>query len=133
MAAGGKNAGDSEQGKVAHVNDSQVRPKGIMTETEFMALSREVLDGIEEAFDASGIDLDLERKGDGILEVEFEGGSKLVINSQTPMRQIWVAARSGGFHFAQQGANWIDTRSGERLQTLLTRVTAEQSGATVLF
>lgn len=104
-----------------------------MTETEFMALSRQVLDRIEEAFDAADIDVDLERKGDGILEVEFEAGSKLVINSQTPMRQIWVAARSGGFHFAPQGKQWVDTRSGERLQALLARVTLEQSGAAVRF
>lgn len=104
-----------------------------MTETEFMAVSQKVIDGIEAAFDAAGIDVDLERKGDGILEIEFESGSKIVINSQTPMRQIWVAARSGGFHFAQHGAVWMDTRSGERLQALLARVTAEQSGQTVSF
>lgn len=104
-----------------------------MTETEFMAVSQKVIDGIEAAFDAAGIDVDLERKGDGILEIEFESGSKIVINSQTPMRQIWVAARSGGFHFAQHGAAWTDTRSGERLQTLLARITAEQSGQAVSF
>lgn len=104
-----------------------------MTETEFMAVSQQVIDSIEEAFDASGIDVDLERKGDGILEIEFENGSKIVINSQTPMRQIWVAAKSGGFHFARHGMAWTDTRSGEPLQALLTRVTAEQSGQTVGF
>ena len=104
-----------------------------MTETEFMAVSQQVIDSIEEAFDASGIDVDLERKGDGILEIEFENGSKIVINSQTPMRQIWVAAKSGGFHFALHGVAWTDTRSGEPLQALLTRVTAEQSGQTVGF
>ena len=104
-----------------------------MTETEFMAVSQQVIDSIEEAFDASGIDVDLERKGDGILEIEFENGSKIVINSQTPMRQIWVAAKSGGFHFALHGVVWTDTRSGEPLQALLTRVTSEQSGQTVGF
>ncbi len=118
---------------VRTINGDQVRSKRIMTETEFMEVSRQVIDGIEEAFDASGIDVDLERKGDGILEIEFASGSKVVINSQTPMRQIWVAARSGGFHFAQHGAAWTDTRSGEPLQALLTRVTAEQSGQTVRF
>jgi CyaY protein len=120
-------------GMVRTFNGNQVRSKRIMTETEFMAVSRKVIDGIEAAFDAAGIDVDLERKGDGILEIEFESGSKIVINSQTPMRQIWVAARSGGFHFAQHGTDWTDTRSGERLQTLLARVTAEQSGQAVSF
>ena len=118
---------------VRTINGNQVRSKRIMTETEFMAVSQQVIDSIEEAFDASGIDVDLERKGDGILEIEFENGSKIVINSQTPMRQIWVAAKSGGFHFALHGMAWTDTRSGEPLQALLTRVTAEQSGQTVGF
>lgn len=118
---------------VRTINGNQVRSKRIMTETEFMAVSQQVIDSIEEAFDASGIDVDLERKGDGILEIEFENGSKIVINSQTPMRQIWVAAKSGGFHFALHGMAWTDTRSGEPLQALLTRVTSEQSGQTVGF
>ena len=120
-------------GMVRTFNGNQVRSKRIMTETEFMEVSQKVIDGIEAAFDACGIDVDLGRKGDGILEIEFESGSKIVINSQTPMRQIWVAARSGGFHFAQHGTDWTDTRSGERLQTLLARVTAEQSGQAVNF
>ena len=120
-------------GIVRTFNGNQVRSKRIMTETEFMAVSHKVIDDIEAAFDAAGIDVDLERKGDGILEIEFESGSKIVINSQNPMRQIWVAARSGGFHFAQDGMGWTDTRSGERLQTLLARVTAEQSGQAVSF
>jgi CyaY protein len=120
-------------GMVRTFNGNQDRSKRIMTETEFMAVSQKVIDGIEAAFDTADIDVDLERKGDGILEIEFESGSKIVINSQTPMRQIWVAARSGGFHFAQHGTEWTDTRSGERLQTLLARVTAEQSGQAVSF
>ena len=120
-------------GMVRTFNGNQDRSKRIMTETEFMAVSQKVIDGIEAAFDTADIDVDLERKGDGILEIEFESGSKIVINSQTPMRQIWVAARSGGFHFAQHGADWTDTRSGERLQALLARVTAEQSGQAVSF
>jgi CyaY protein len=104
-----------------------------MTETEFVEISHRVIDSIEEAFDQADIDVDLDRKGDGLLEVEFENGTKIVINSQTPMRQIWVAARSGGFHFEQHQTDWIDTRSGERLPALLARVAAEQSGGSVKF
>jgi CyaY protein len=106
-----------------------------MTESEFLALSSALLARIEEVVesvgDAAGLDIDIERKGDGILELEFENGSKVIVNSQTPMRQIWVAARSGGFHFESKPDGWRDTRSGEALFDTLSRVLSEQSGVLV--
>jgi CyaY protein len=108
-----------------------------MTETEFLTLSAAVLTRIEEAIENAGesadIDIDIERKADGILELEFANGSKVVVNSQAPMRQIWVAARSGGFHFeAGPAGGWRDTRSGEDLFATLSRVVSEQSGTAVI-
>ena len=100
-----------------------------MTETEFATRSAGVIDHIEESLDTAGIDVDLERKGDGLLEIEFANGSKIVVNTQTPMRQIWVAAKSGGFHFAESAGQWLDTRSGEALMILLSRVASEQAGS----
>jgi len=102
-----------------------------MTETEFLTAAGAVLSRIEEAVEATGVDADIERKGDGILELEFDNGSKIVINSQTPMRQIWVAARSGGFHFESKDGAWRDTRSGEALFDTLSKVVSEQSGEAV--
>jgi CyaY protein len=102
-----------------------------MTETEFLAAAGALLARIEEAVEATGVDADIERKGDGILELEFENGSKIVINSQTPMRQIWVAARSGGFHFELKEGAWRDTRSGDALFDTLSKVISEQSGEPV--
>lgn len=100
-----------------------------MTETEFVTRSVGVIDHIEESLEVAGIDVDLERKGDGLLEIEFANGSKIVVNTQTPMRQIWVAAKSGGFHFAESAGQWLDTRSGEALMNLLSRVASEQAGS----
>jgi CyaY protein len=102
-----------------------------MTETEFLTRSSALLARIEEAVEATGVEADIERKGDGILELEFDNGSKIVINSQTPMRQIWVAAKSGGFHFECKEEAWLDTRSGEALFDTLSRVITEQSGERV--
>jgi len=102
-----------------------------MTETEFLTAAGALLARIEEAVEASGIDADIERKGDGILELEFDNGSKIVINSQTPMRQMWIAARSGGFHFEAREGGWRDTRSGEALFDTLSRVVGEQCGEAV--
>ena len=103
---------------------------GIMTESEFATISVDTIDRIEEAIDAAGIDADLDRKGDGLLEIDLPGG-RIVVNTQAPMRQIWVAAKSGGFHFTGDTGAWLDTRSGEPLMALLSRVVSQQVGSQV--
>ena len=65
---------------------------------------------------------------DGILEIECEDGSKLIVNRHVPNREIWVAARSGGFHFRASGGRWRDTRSGEELGAALTALLQAQAG-----
>ena len=86
-----------------------------------------VLAVIETAIDEGAPDIDSEISG-GILTLEFENHSKAIINRQTANREIWVAAKSGGFHFRFDGETWRDTRSEERLDALLSRVVFEQSG-----
>lgn len=95
-------------------------------ESEFAVQAARTLARIEAALEAAGFDV--ERQGDGILEVEFEDGSKMVINRHNVAREIWVAARSGGFHFRAEGEAWVDTRSGEDLLDKLSRLVAEQAG-----
>ncbi len=73
---------------------------------------------IDRALEASGLDLEFESTN-GILEIEFPRGTKVIINRQTTNREIWVAARWDGFHFRCQGDLWIDTRSGKSLLELL--------------
>jgi len=98
-----------------------------MTETEFNTLVDGMLLAIERALEASALDLEFETTN-GILEIEFPSSTKVIINRQTPNREIWVAARSGGFHFRRQGELWIDTRSGKSLLELLEDVVSQQSG-----
>lgn len=69
-----------------------------MNESEFIQLAEQTLIDIEEAIEDSGADIDYDTAGD-ILTLEFTNGSQVIINKQTPLSQIWVAARSGGFHF----------------------------------
>lgn len=98
-----------------------------MTETEFNALVDGVLLAIERSLESSGLELEFETTN-GILEIEFPNGTKVIINRQTPNREIWVAARSGGFHFRGRGDLWIDTRSGKSLLELLDDVVSQQAG-----
>ena len=98
-----------------------------MTETEFNLLVDATLLRIESALEASELDLDFETTN-GILEIEFENGSKVIVNRQAPNREIWVAARSGGFHFRRAGQEWVDTRGGKSLFGLIEEVVSQQAG-----
>lgn len=99
-----------------------------MEESAFNALADAELLRIEAALEACGGDLDIENKPGGIIEVEFANGSKVIINRHTAAREIWVAAKSGGFHFRPEDDAWIAPRDGIELYALLSRVVSEQAG-----
>ena len=104
----------------------------MMNETEFESLAGRALARIEAAIEESGLDADVELKEGGVLEIEFADGSKIVINRHAAARQIWVAARSGGFHFRWDGSAWRDTREATELFAALSKLVSEQSGKPVL-
>ncbi len=99
-----------------------------MDESEFNVLADAELMRIEAALESSGAEIDIEPKPGGVLEVEFENGSKIIINRHSAAREIWVAARSGGFHFKPSEGGWIATRDGAELYGLLARLVSEQAG-----
>lgn len=102
-----------------------------MNESDFHRAVDAVLAQVEGAVEAvDALEVDLES---GILTVTCPDGSRVIVNRQTPNREIWVAARSGGFHFSQREGAWRDTRSGEELFASLARVIEAQSGARVAF
>jgi CyaY protein len=103
-----------------------------MDETQFDALATQALQRIEQALDDSGIDADFELKEGGVLELEFGNGSKIIVNRHGAAREIWVAARSGGFHFRWDGAAWRDTRNGAELFSALSKLVSAQSGTGVI-
>lgn len=102
-----------------------------MNESDFHRAVDAVLAQVESAVEAiDGLEVDLEA---GILTVTCPDRSRVIVNRQTPNREIWVAARSGGFHFSQREGAWRDTRSGEELFASLARLIEAQSGARVAF
>jgi CyaY protein len=105
-----------------------------MNETEFIAVADRALAAIGEALDvalaSSDADVDWSLN-DGILEIECEDGSKLIVNRHVPNREIWVAARSGGHHFRIDGGRWRDTRGGAELGAEIARLLKEQAGLTL--
>lgn len=104
-----------------------------MNESDFDQLAEDTMVAIEEAIDDSGADIDYDTAG-GILTLEFSNGSQIIINKQAPLTQIWVAARSGGFHFDYDTDDecWRLQGGGEDLFSCLGRYCSEQAGEEVI-
>jgi len=106
-----------------------------MDEREFMAAADIELARIESALEAASMrgvaDFDFETKSGGVIEIEFENGSKIILNRHGAAREIWLAAKSGGYHFRPVGEKWLGTRDGEELRAALSRTVSEQAGTKV--
>lgn len=107
----------------------------MMSETEFLDLADSTLSTIEAAMDRLNdedvIDVECKRSGN-VLEIEFiDNGSKIIVNSQAPLQEMWVAAKSGGFHYKRADDQWINTRDGSELFAALSTLASEQGGTTV--
>ena len=89
------------------------------------------LAAIERAIDVADIDIEASRAGN-VLTLELGDGSKVIINSQGPMQQVWVAGKSGAFHYARNGDRWLDTRDGSELFAALSRLISAQGGKAVV-
>ena len=106
-----------------------------MSEKEFLDLAESTLNAIEQAMDRLNdedvIDVECKRSGN-VLEIEFiDNGSKIIVNSQAPMKELWVAAKSGGFHYRYQDGVWTNTRDGSELFAALSSLSSAQGGASV--
>ena len=103
----------------------------MLSDTEFERLTAQALQRIEAALEASGIDADFELREGGVLEIEFADASKIIVNRHGTAREIWVAARAGGFHFRWDGAAWRDTRNASELFAALSELISAQLGRRV--
>jgi CyaY protein len=104
------------------------------SESEFSARAVAVLAAIGAALDTAGdagdVDLDW-ALNDGVLTIDCGRDGKLIVNRHVPNREIWVAAKSGGFHFRAAGGAWRDSRGGEELGAALMRLLRDQASTTV--
>lgn len=106
----------------------------LMDEREFNDRAEAMLARVEQALETCAVDLDFEIRQDGVIEVEFDNGSKIIVNRHTAAREIWVAAKSGGYHFKLDDAvsgRWLGTRDSVELLEALSRCISEQAGVAV--
>jgi CyaY protein len=104
-----------------------------MNESEFQEIADQTIEDIQEAIDNSDADIDYDEIG-GVLTLEFENGSKIIFSKQGAMSQLWMAARSGGYHFDydEDSRQWLrDSVDREELYAMLSRLSSEQAGEEV--
>jgi len=107
-----------------------------MTDLEYLDRAEAALAAIERCCDtlndATDADIDNQRVG-GMITITFPNGSQLIVNLQKPLQEIWLAARSGGYHYRHDGQHWRDTKSGDELFAILSREASAQSGQSLRF
>lgn len=107
-----------------------------LPDADYQRLAQGVLASVEATVDQwlqdDRIDIDPQRTG-GLLELSFPNGSKIVLNTQPPLQEIWLAARGGGFHFRWVGGHWRDTKDDGELFAVLSREASAQAGQPLTF
>ena len=107
-----------------------------MTDPEYMDRAEAALAAIEQGCDrindATEADIDNQRVG-GMITLTFRNGSQLIINLQKPLHELWLAARSGGYHYRYDGSAWVDTKTGEEFFANLSREASLQAGQPLEF
>ena len=106
---------------------------------QFYQLGSNLLQSIEVALEAADdqldLDLDVERQGGNVINIRFRDKSVIVVNTQPPLHEIWVAAKSGGYHYRWAGSMaaplWLDTKTGRELLSDLTEFASAQAGQAV--
>ena len=105
-----------------------------LSEAHFHDLVDATQQALEDLFDESDLDLDMENSA-GVLTVRFENGNQLIFSRQAPLRQLWLADRSGGFHFDhdEENGKWTCEKTGELLGEMLERIVWERAGVKLDF
>ncbi|OIQ90540.1 protein CyaY [mine drainage metagenome] len=99
-----------------------------LPQSDYLRLAEATLRSVEAAADAA--DLDSKREG-GVLTLELDNGEKIIANLQPPLQELWLASKSGAYHFRYAGGAWLDTRGSRSFQALLRQALAELGGPTL--
>jgi CyaY protein len=125
------------------MQDSGMNPNNLSVEAiddkQFHQLGSNLLQSIEAALEAADdqldLDLDVERQGGNVINIRFKDKSVIVVNTQPPLHEIWVAAKSGGYHYRWAGTMamplWLDTKTSRELLSDLTQFASAQAGQAV--
>jgi CyaY protein len=122
---------------------TEMNPNNLSVESiedkQFHQLGAHLLQSIEMALEAADekldLDLDIERQGGNVINIHFRDKSVIVVNTQPPLHEIWVAAKSGGYHYRWAGSLaeplWLDTKTGRELLSDLSQFSSAQAGQAI--
>lgn len=99
----------------------------MMNENEFLTLIEATFLQIEEAIETCELDIDCETGG-GLLKLTFPNGSQVVLNKQSPLKQLWLAGKKQGYHFDYLQDQWICNRSGRLFPSIFNEVCSDAAG-----
>lgn len=101
-----------------------------MNDSQYNFIADELLLAVEEAIENCGEDIDYESVT-GLLTLTFKNGTKIILNKQAPLHEIWVATKFNGHHFHLQDEQWIDKRGGDEFWQFLTDAVSKQANTSV--
>lgn len=96
-----------------------------ITQSDYFQLAEAMFEAVETAADLAGLD---SRRDGAVITLELDNKEKIIINLQAPRQELWLASRSGAYHFSYVEREWLDTRSRHRFQTLLQQAVTAQGG-----
>ncbi len=107
-----------------------------MTDLEFLDRAESLLRALEQQCDRlnddTDADIDNQRVG-GMITLTFSNRSQIIVNLQKPLHEVWLAARSGGYHYRFDGQQWVDTKGQGEFWAQLSRDISAQTGLPLVF
>jgi len=108
----------------------------VMTDLEFLTQAEHLLSAVEQSCDRindeTEADVDNQRSG-GMITLSFANRSQIILNLQKPLHEVWMAAKSGGYHYKWVEGAWQDTKGQGEFFANLTRYASEQAGLPLKF
>jgi CyaY protein len=95
-----------------------------MTDPEFLDHAESLLRALEQQCD---------RFNDHTDALTFSNRSQIIVNLQKPLHEVWLAARSGGYHYRFDGQQWMDTKGQGEFWAQLSRDATAQAGVPLAF
>lgn len=102
-----------------------------MTETEFLQHSDQLFAHIEDQIDQGGWDVDCQVSGN-VLTLEADDSTQVIVNRHTPNQELWIAAKSGGYHFQEKNGEWLSTRDGSEFFQVLNQALSVATGENIV-
>lgn len=116
--------------RFAILNDIHTMSQTMLNESEFLHETDHLFASIEDQIDEQGLDFDCLFTGN-VLTIEHADGTQIIINRHTPNQELWIAAKSGGYHFARKNQQWLASRDNSEFFAVLSQALSDVCGDTV--